>query len=475
MATYMTPNVYVEEKSVLPPSVAAVSTAIPAFIGYTERAKKDGEDLQNIPTRINTFLEYESIFGGAPDPGISVAVDTTEKITVTNAALKFLLYYSMRIYFDNGGSSCYVVSVGDYSSTTVAKSNMEDGLKALEKEDEPTIIILTDGPNLDTDVDYTGLCQQSLLQCGKLKDRFAIFDVLDGDGDPTKVGAFRSGIGMNHLKYGAAYYPYIKTTLNYEYNDKTVTVTIPNGSTAGSIATAPSNTSPTDPAPAPSTTSGANTLNSLKTTKTQLYGKILAEISKKRVTLPPSSAIAAVYSTVDRERGVWKAPANVSLASVIGPTIKITNDDQETLNVDTTAGKSINAIRSFTGKGTLVWGARTLAGNDNEWRYIPVRRLFSTIEESIQKSTAFAVFEPNTPMTWLKVKTMIESYLDDLWRQGALAGAKAEQAFYAHVGLGSTMTEQDILDGRMIVKVGIAAVRPAEFIILEFSHKLQES
>ena len=160
---------------------------------------------------------------------------------------------------------------------------------------------------------------------------------------------------------------------------------------------------------------------------------------------------------------------------MLGPTKKITNDQQNDLNVDATSGKSINAIRSFAGKGTLVWGARTLAGNDNEWRYIPVRRLFILVEESLKKSTAFAVFEPNTPTTWLKVRGLIDSYLYGLWQQGALAGGTQDQAYFINVGLGQTMTEQDILEGRMIVEIGLAAVRPAEFIILKFSHKLQES
>ncbi len=197
------------------------------------------------------------------------------------------------------------------------------------------------------------------------------------------------------------------------------------------------------------------------------------KIKEAMCTLPPSGAIAGVYAMVDRTRGVWKAPANLSLSSVIGPSVKIDNQEQEDLNVHDT-GKSINAIRAFTGKGTLVWGARTLAGNDNEWRYVPVRRFFIMVEESVKKASEPFVFEPNDANTWIKVKVMIENFLTLQWRAGALQGAKPEQAFFVNVGLGTTMSEVDILEGRMIVEIGMAAVRPAEFIILRFSHKMME-
>lgn len=190
-------------------------------------------------------------------------------------------------------------------------------------------------------------------------------------------------------------------------------------------------------------------------------------------TIPPSGAVAGVYALVDRSRGVWKAPANVSLNAVVGPAVKIDNAEQETLNVHST-GKSINAIRAFTGKGILIWGARTLAGNDNEWRYIPVRRFFIMVEESVKKSTEPFVFEPNDANTWTKVKVMIENFLTLQWRSGALQGAKPEDAFFVSVGLGETMTADDVLGGRMIVEIGMAVVRPAEFIILRFSHKMME-
>src|SRR5262245_3025380 len=191
--------------------------------------------------------------------------------------------------------------------------------------------------------------------------------------------------------------------------------------------------------------------------------------------LPPAAAMAGIYAAVDNSRGVWKAPANVSVAAVIQPTIAFTNVEQDQMNVDVTAGKSVNAIRPFLGKGTLVWGARTLAGNDNEWRYINVRRLFIFVEESVANACAQSGFEANDAHTGVQVQGMIENCLTTLWRAGALQGAKPEHAFYVAVGLNKSMTALDILEGRMIVEVGMAAVRPAEFIILRFSHMMAQA
>jgi len=221
--------------------------------------------------------------------------------------------------------------------------------------------------------------------------------------------------------------------------------------------------------------SGATLSGGMSNLDLVLYSQIKNELDKVNVNVYPASVMAGIYARVDNDRGVWKAPANVGVRNVSKPAIAITSEKQENLNVDATTGKSINAIRKFTGKGTLVWGARTLAGNDNEWRYVSVRRLYLMVEESIKKATEFVVFEPNDANTWMRVKTMTENFLNNLWRQGALAGAKPEDAYFVNVGLGTTMTSQDILEGRMIVEIGMAAVRPAEFIILKFSHKLAVS
>ncbi|MGE4513161.1 MAG: phage tail sheath family protein, partial [Chryseobacterium sp.] len=213
----------------------------------------------------------------------------------------------------------------------------------------------------------------------------------------------------------------------------------------------------------------------LKSANSELYNQAKKAIESKQVVLAPSSSMAGVYAKVDSTSGVWKSPANVGLNFVEAPTEKISDRQQDALNVDPTAGKSINAIRTFTGKGTLVWGARTLDGNSNEWRYISVRRFFNMVEESVKKATERFVFEPNTANTWIRVQTMIENFLNQQWQDGALAGSKPEEAYYVSVGLNKTMSAQDILEGRMNIEIGMAAVRPAEFIVLRFSHKLQEA
>jgi len=375
----------------------------------------------------------------------------------------------MQMYFSNGGGPCYVTSCGTVTAD-LTEAKIKVALGKIQKEDEPTLLVIPEAVHLTAG--FGNVMIAALEQCNELQDRFTIMDLEDNTGNfTTDASSFRTDVGTQYLKYGASYYPWLNTSL--QYDDASVKVTYngidPTGIgaaiTAGGKTLATIIAEATDPN-APDTDL-ANFIG-------EQLGAIRNKVAEQVITLSPSSSMAGVYARVDSDRGVWKAPANVSLNGVASPTYKINNADQEGLNVDST-GKSINAIRTFTGKGVIVWGARTLAGNDNEWRYVPVRRLFITIEESVRKATEFVVFEPNDKNTWNRTRTMIENYLTDLWRQGALAGAKPEDAFFVNVGLGQTMTSQDILEGKLIVEVGIAAVRPAEFIILNFSHKLQEA
>ena len=188
--------------------------------------------------------------------------------------------------------------------------------------------------------------------------------------------------------------------------------------------------------------------------------------------IPSQGAIAGIYCQNDRDRGVWKSPANVAVQGIKNPMIEVSNREQDQLNVDPSSGKSINVIRTFTGRGSLVWGARTLEGNSNEWKYISVRRFFNYAEESIKKSMNNFVFEPNNARTWVKIKAMITSFLVDQWRAGALTGNTMDEAFFVRVGKDTT-SETEILKGKINVQIGMAATRPAEFIILEFSHFTQ--
>ncbi len=205
------------------------------------------------------------------------------------------------------------------------------------------------------------------------------------------------------------------------------------------------------------------------------YSQLLEEIRTFANILPPAAAMAGIYTMVDNNRGVWKSPANVSLNSVLKPTANITHDEQENLNVDATSGKSINAIRTFPGIGTLVWGGRTLDGNSLDWKYINVRRTMIMLEQSIKMALRSYVFEPNDANTWVSVKSMIVNYLTEKWKQGALAGASPDDAFEVNVGLGATMTGLDILEGKMLVSVKLAIVRPAEFIVVTFEQQMQKS
>jgi Bacteriophage tail sheath protein len=487
-----TPGVYTTEIPTLPPSVAQVSTAIPAFIGYTQKHTNEiGDSLLNVPTKIFSLKEYEQNFG-FPDKetGITVTINKKTDIPVNPAKLvsltgqaaitdvsKHIMHHSLRLYFENGGGPCYIVSVGLTTvpgsppsssppaspiQTPIDATALQTGLDALKAWDEPTIILFPEGQGITGEGDYYSLVSQAIEQCRVLQDRFTLIDIHHAlplvpasPNTTSTINNFRTAFGKtDYLNYAAAYYPNLKTTFDFPFDDFDVDVVIITNSV-----TAP-----------------AVSLDTLKNTDNAIYNLCLDTIrSQLSPTLPPTPAMAGIYAKVDGSRGVWKAPANVSVNSIYDVTDFITDEEQDDMNIDPGSGKSVNAIRPFTGKGILVWGARTLEGNSSEWKYISVRRFFIMVEESSKKATFPFVFEPNDANTWVKVRAMLENYLTLLWRQGALAGAKPEHAFFVKCGLGQTMTAQDVLDGKLIVEIGMAAVRPAEFIILRFMHKLQES
>ncbi len=190
-------------------------------------------------------------------------------------------------------------------------------------------------------------------------------------------------------------------------------------------------------------------------------------LSGKTKLVPPSGAIVGTYSHTDVMRGVHKAPAGIEegyLNSAVDVERFVTKGEHDTLNP---AG--VNVIRSFPGTGIIVWGARTLSA-DAEWKYINLRRLFLFIEESIDEGTQWVVFEPNSPTLWGKVKRNITAFLTRVWRDGALFGTTADEAFYVKVD--SENNPQEVIDaGQLIVEIGVAPVKPAEFVIIRISQK----
>jgi hypothetical protein len=584
---YKTPGVYIVEKNAFPNSVVEVATAVPAFIGYTEKADNKGSSLSNKAWRITSMSEFHNYFGFAPTPVFSindVASDPTQEADfslsgneffLSQDSVRFQLYYSMLLFFQNGGGACYIVSVGNFSSP-IDPAQLTGGIDVLLKEQEPTMVVIPDAIALD-DPDVCNSVQQAVLaHCGKLKSRFAILDVYNGykdrqDPSGDWIDLFRGRLGINNLDYAAAYYPWLNTTivqdgdLSYDViknqdklqqlmqldlnlpltapiqtvflqvdksgvpltkvaTDKTLSVLAadntvlsvstdgtapltvddpkaiaialvdgkgltligngasyqasvanrttlnvigPDGVTAikvvggdgepwptttnivkllgdvgnplsvvtdngsiypvvlskdasaavvqnGAIATSPTPTvdvsktrgltvvgqalsltvagKPVKAISAPGkvlalvgTTTTAvpdqakksqavsnitknweddptikaddipgnkATLDKTLRAISPVYNNILLAVKKRLNLLPPSGAMAGIYTLVDNSRGVWKAPANVSLNSVVSPAVNISQDDQEDLNV-TTAGKSINAIRTFIGEGTL--------------------------------------------------------------------------------------------------------------------------
>ena len=189
---------------------------------------------------------------------------------------------------------------------------------------------------------------------------------------------------------------------------------------------------------------------------------------KRDVVIAPSGHMAGIYARVDVERGVHKAPANEVIRGISKIADDVCKREQDMLNP-----KGINALRFFPGRGNRVWGARTLS-SDASWKYINVRRLFIFVEESIDEGTQWVVFEPNDEPLWARVRQTIENFLTTVWRSGALEGAKPNEAFFVKCDR-TTMTQDDIDNGRLICHIGIAPVKPAEFVIFRIQQKTRDN
>lgn len=463
------PGVYVVEQDGRADAVEEVPTAVPAFIGHTAKADHGGEPLLYKPWRISSMAEYREHFGAEPTPRFDLKavppgcnVESTFTVEEQDYYVEqvsgaegraFLLYRCMESFFLNGGGACYVVCVGDYE-TPVEAQQLIAGIHALEGEHEPTMVVIPDAVLL-SHAQCMDVQRASLMHCGQMASRIALLDVHGGYADRSvpsddPIAQFRNALGTDHLDYGVAYYPWLHMSI---VGDGDLGVrNVRNRELLG-------------------LDGAAEVADDALAAASPAFASILPEMKRQLNLLPPSAAIAGVYAMVDSSRGVWKAPAHVALNGVVAPAVALSHEDQEDLNV-TPQGKSINAIRAFVGEGVLVWGARTLDGNSNDWKYVNVRRTLIMLEESIKRASGPYVRAENDASTWVCLKNAIRGFLTSIWQRGGLAGATEDDAFSVHIGLGETMTPEDLVEGVLRVTVLVAVSRPAEFIEITFQQRM---
>lgn len=382
------PGVYLQEAPASPPAIAALPTAVTAFVGHTP----DGPVHQ--PLAVRSGLDFERLFGGlAPGSTLGPAVQQ---------------------FFDNGGTEALVVrlppgakGITAWLPTAQAARARRQGIYALDAVDHFNLLCLPP-PSRSKDFSPAAwaraatYCQQrrALLLVDAPGHWTSVADALNG------MDELQAAVAPTALANAAAYFPRLHAA---------------------------------PPA----------------------AGKI-------PISFAPCAAVAGLMARTDAHRGVWKAPAGseATLSGMVGTSLAPTEAQLAEL-----AGVGLNAVRSLPGRGLLVWGARTLAGHNalaSEWKYVPVRRLALHIEQSVLRGTQWVVFEPNDAPLWARLRASVTHFLTTIWRQGGLMGQKPEEAFFVRCD-GSTTTAADIAAHRLHLHIGIAPLKPAEFVLLRLT------
>jgi phage tail sheath protein FI len=505
MPEYLSPGVYVEEFDSGPMPMQGVSTDTAGFVGLAERGPADG-----LPVLVTSFRGFAGVFGGfLPESRFG--------------DYRFLAY-SVESYFLNGGRRCYISRVVPKDAATASHTRQSGGLQlkltaknpgawgnkikvsftpSCKEEDtrQPSDKVLTlckfnmiisyaDIVETYDDVSFNGnssdyiinkLAKSELLDAevkgsgGDLPLYRLISDDANGiilsGGSDGSVDRLDSSVfaGEDH---GAGKRTGLQAFLD---NTEVSVIAIPgiddpdvqlkliahceNSGNRFAILDLPK-----DRNGVTDILAHRDMLDSRYAALYHPWIQVFDSLDKKSTFIPPSGAVAGIYARSDLERGVHKAPANEIVRGCTGLVYQYNAEEQNILNP-----RGVNLIRSFPGQGIRIWGARTCS-SDNLWKYVNVQRLFIFLEESIKMSTNWVVFEPNDNILWARVKGSVESFLSAVWRNGALAGASPEEAFFVDIGP-NTMTREDIENCRLICVIGAAAVKPAEFIIFRITQK----
>jgi Bacteriophage tail sheath protein len=506
MPEYLSPGVYVEEFEIGARPIEGVSTSTAGFLGETERGP-------TAPRLITSWLDFQRIYGGH-----------FEK-TNTSPYLPF----SIEGFFANGGSRCYVarvVSSVNPGGAVTASGNLTDSSPT--PVDVITVNAVGEGswgngigimvgtgtfdtvdiPLFKLTVYYwkSGTVDISNPESADIIEEFDDLSI-DSSSDnyyEKKVNGISNLIVLDGAPVAFPEEPIVVTALTLG-DDGTLPVDVADykredsdtpGSRRGLIALneiddisilyAPDSGSITGGLPGELIAAceqykdrfavidcppGSTLIDSLKPRDTMesMYAafyypwiKVYNPLTKMYKSVPPGGHAAGIYARTDNDRGVHKAPANEKVKGIVDLEFQVGKGEQDILNP-----RGVNCIRAFPGRGIRVWGARTLSAN-TLWKYINVRRLFIYIEESIEKGTQWVVFEPNDEKLWARIKQTVTQFLTKVWKDGALMGSTPEESFFVKCDR-TTMTQDDIDNGRLIVLIGVAPVKPAEFVIFRIA------
>ena len=409
MPNYLTPGIYVEEISGGAKPLESGATNVVGFLGVAEKGPV------NEPTLVTNWTAYTKIFGGLHTQG--------------------WLGHAVYMFFQNGGTKAYINNLMEVSPPKKTKSSASTVSSSAEGAEhaEGTAVEAKSTPSkISNPENMTKMIIGKDDGPGKRTGLYLFDEITDisivaapGVDDPAAWDAILSHCERNKYRVAILDSP-------EEVPKGIDTIPMPRDSMYGSY----------------------------YFPYVQMYDTEL----ETEVFAPPSGGIAGVWGRVDDTRGVHKAPANEIFRGVTGLRYKLTDAEQELLNP-----KGINCIREFVGRGIRVWGARTFS-SDPEWKYINVRRLFCMMERTIQHGTNWAVFEPNTRQLWKKIERTITAFLLRLWRDGALFGDSPEEAFY--VRCDDELNPPESIDaGYVIIEIGVAPAKPAEFVVFRVSQK----
>ncbi|OPX86536.1 MAG: Phage tail sheath protein [Pelotomaculum sp. PtaB.Bin104] len=498
MPEYLSPGVYVEEIELGAKPIAGVSTSTAGFLGEAERGP-------TIPRLVTSWLDYQRVFGGY------------------FGADKYLPY-SVQGFFDNGGQRCYIgrivktgagtaslklhkgsadaltveavgeglwgtriavkVAAGTFSGFKLSVFYWKDAPASLydpetdQKTQPRPVMEMFDNLSVDeASSDYY------IKKVNGISNLITVYKETGDSGEKPDALSITYLAGGNDGVGALVLADYTRTDTNepgkrkglsgFGEVDDIAMVYSPNAQPVAGLVGALINHCEIlkdrfaiiDAAQG---SAGISTLDPRSDNDTKYAAfyypwiRVVDPVAGMRRLVPPGGHMAGIYARTDVERGVHKAPANEVVRGAVDLEFQITKGEQDILNP-----RGVNCIRFFPGRGIRVWGGRTLS-SDPLWKYINVRRLFIYLEESIDEGTQWVVFEPNNEKLWARVRRTLTEFLTRVWRDGALMGTKPEEAFFVKVDR-TTMTQDDIDNGRLIVLIGVAPVKPAEFVIFRIA------